>query len=105
MISKMCGRAWLLALVGASILTFTPRFLHADSDQGREMERSEHQERDRDSHCDDRDRDEISQTRSRDRSGRQDGARPERQKKQRNMHPELQVATPFNSRGDCSSDE
>lgn len=96
MISRLCQRAWLLALIGASICTFSPRFLHADSDSaGRGRERSEHQESRREGK-EDRDHEEKGECGNQHHRDGEEVSSQERGRKQRNMHPELQVASPYN---------
>lgn len=98
MISTRWSRAWLLVLVGASAVAFSPRSAYADSESNTpQRQRSEQRtcDRDREDRCDGA----GQKTReSDDRGEKRDGSRREQNKAQRNMHPELQIAAPFGSK-------
>ncbi len=77
MISKIGSRIWLVALIGAAILSFAPRFVHAGSGADcRERVRSDR----------DQDREQTEELQGQD------------VQVLRNMHPELQVAAPFGTK-------
>ena len=98
MVERISHRAWLLALIGASLLTSAPRFLTADSDsddpRGDGQQERFHERRDG------HDREEREEHRHQQRDDRDEGMRQERERKPRNMHPELQIAAPFNRSSD-----
>ena len=83
MASSLFRRAWLLVLVGVSILTFSPCFLQAAQSTGSGGTET------------------TTQQRAEQRRQQRAAAAEQRgyEKKNRNMHPELQVASP------CAKDD
>ena len=90
MISQLYPRAWLLTLIGASLFCFSPCHVHADENVmwNEDGGRKENQERSRE---------ENDRMRQRSDQGQN---RQGRETKVRNMHPELQVASPYRRNND-----